>query len=236
LLDDQFEYTGRELEVMSFAQNYYQWIIDEFQPFIGENVAEVGAGTGNFSKLILKNNVKNLVVCEPSKNMYPLLCKRLDGEQRTQTFQSYFKEFAGKFQHQFDTIFYINVLEHIKEEYQELAFARATLKNDGYICIFVPALTWLYSNFDASIGHFRRYNKSQLMKLMNDTGFEVVRLLYLDFVGIIPWYILFVLLRKEPHGKLVSQYDKIVVPIMRTIGSLFNIPIGKNLLLVGRKA
>ena len=37
-------YPGKELESMSFAVNYHQWIVDELEPFIGNAVVEVGAG------------------------------------------------------------------------------------------------------------------------------------------------------------------------------------------------
>lgn len=235
MFDDQFEYTGRDLEAMSFAQNYYKWIIDEFQPFIGENISEVGAGSGNFSKLVLEKNIKTLVAYEPSKEMYPLLCKTLDGEPRATTIQAYFRKLEEQVQNQFNTVFYVNVLEHIKEEKKELSFAHTTLKKNGYICIFVPALPWLYSEFDASIGHFRRYSKNQLIKLVKDTGFEVVKSKYFDFVGVVPWYIMIVLLKKTFNGKLISHYDKIIVPIMSVIERFFYMPIGKNLILVGRK-
>ena len=43
-------YFGRELEAMAFAVNYHKWIIDESRSYLGGSVAEVGAGTGNFSK------------------------------------------------------------------------------------------------------------------------------------------------------------------------------------------
>ena len=40
-------YTGRDLKAMSMAQNYHEWILREFRPYLGRNVAEVGAGSGN---------------------------------------------------------------------------------------------------------------------------------------------------------------------------------------------
>ena len=49
------EYLGKDLEAMSFAKNYHKWIIEEFKPYFGKNSAEVGAGSGNFSELILEH-------------------------------------------------------------------------------------------------------------------------------------------------------------------------------------
>jgi hypothetical protein len=50
-------YFGKDLEAMSFANNYHRWILSEFLPYLGSSVAEVGAGTGSFSSLILEANI-----------------------------------------------------------------------------------------------------------------------------------------------------------------------------------
>ena len=36
------QYPGRELEAMSFACKYHQWILDELAPYLGKTVVEVG--------------------------------------------------------------------------------------------------------------------------------------------------------------------------------------------------
>ena len=51
----ELNYFGHDLEAMSFAQNYHGWIADEFVPYLGEEIAEVGAGSGDFTELILEH-------------------------------------------------------------------------------------------------------------------------------------------------------------------------------------
>ena len=92
---------------------------------------------------------------------------------------------------------YVNVLEHIENDKQELFYINQSLKTGGYVCIFVPALAWLYSDFDASIGHYRRYYKKQLIDLVEKAGFEIVKISYFDIMGIIPWFIFLRFLRKN---------------------------------------
>jgi len=62
---NQTQYFGRDLEAMSFARNYHQWILDEFRPFLGSHLLEVGAGTGDFSQLLLQTQPTSLTVIEP---------------------------------------------------------------------------------------------------------------------------------------------------------------------------
>jgi SAM-dependent methyltransferase len=230
------KYFGRDLEAMSFAANYHKWIFEEFKPYLGDNVAEVGAGTGNFSKLIISAYIKHLVAIEPSANMYPVLDDLFRDNNQVKTVNHFFSDIYHNYENNFDSILYVNVLEHIENDQKELSYVYKTLGEKGHILIFVPALSWLYSDLDKKLGHCRRYHKQELTKIVQAAGFNIIKIKYFDIVGIIPWYIAFVLLKKSISGCNVALYDKLVVPIMRKIESVINPPIGKNLLLVGRKA
>ena len=70
---EQIQYEGKDLESMSFAQNYHRWIVSIFRKYLGKRVAEVGAGSGNFSSLLASENIQELVAIEPSQEMFPLL-------------------------------------------------------------------------------------------------------------------------------------------------------------------
>jgi 16S rRNA A1518/A1519 N6-dimethyltransferase RsmA/KsgA/DIM1 with predicted DNA glycosylase/AP lyase activity len=83
------EYFGRDLEAMSFAANYHRWIIEEFRPFLGASVAEVGAGTANFTQMLLDHTEK-LDCFEPSESMFPKLVETVGNNSKVNTHQSYF--------------------------------------------------------------------------------------------------------------------------------------------------
>ncbi len=227
------QYPGKELEAMSFALTYHKWILKEFEPFLGKTIAEVGAGNGSVSKLLLEKSINSLFAFEPSQNIYPLLEKELRHEKRATVINDFFSPKYA--QYSFDSIIYINVLEHIEDDKTELTNVLQTLKPNGHLLLFVPALEWLYSNLDSQIGHFRRYKKRELTKLVSEVGFNIVKARYFDMAGIIPWYINFVLLKNYINVGNVSLYDKLVVPIMKLIENTVAPPIGKNILLIGRK-
>ena len=142
---------------------------------------------------------------------------------------------SDNFKNYFDSILYINVLEHIQDDRKEITTVYNCLKQNGYACIFVPALPCLYSNFDKKIGHYRRYKKIQLESLFTQDMFEIVKLHYVDFIGIIPWYIFFVLLKKDLDSNSTHLYDTLVVPLIANFEKLIRVPIGKNLILIARK-
>ena len=229
------QYFGKDLEAMSFAHNYHRWIVSEFRPYLGRTVAEIGAGMGNLSQLLLETGIDKLCAFEPSANMYPLLEEKFRDTERIVTFNGYFEETGRQYRDFFDSVVYVNVLEHIEDDRNALLFARTTLRNDGYLLIFVPALSWLFSDFDRAVGHFRRYHKRPLSDLVKTAGFRVEALKYFDIGGIIPWYVAFVLLKRGLTKGNASLYDRWVVPPMRIAERLVTPPIGKNLLLVARK-
>ena len=232
---EELTYFGRDLEAMSFARNYHRWIAEEFAPYLGARVAEVGAGTGNFSELLLSQGpIAHLMSFEPSSNMYPLLQRRMAGSPRVQTVNDFFGSRAAGLQAAFDSVCYVNVLEHIEADRDELALVRGTLKSGGHLLVFVPALPFLYSGLDRQLGHFRRYRKGELVQLVEGAGFQLRQVKYFDLAGVLPWYVAFVLLKRPLTGGSVSMYDRFVLPLTRRIEQAVAPPIGKNLLLIAR--
>ena len=229
------QYEGRDLEAMFAAPGYCSWILSQFESYLGNTVAEIGAGSGNFSSQLITKVKGRLVAIEPSAQMFSLLERRFSGDSRVICEPHFFADVAGKYRGTFDSIVYANVLEHVKDDLRELMDAHAGLKPGGYLCVFVPALPFLFSEFDASVGHHRRYTKEQLAALMHEANFEVVKLRYFDIAGILPWFFFMKVLHWTLTPGRAGLYDRIVVPIVRWIESLIPPPIGKNLVIVGQK-
>lgn len=227
------QYFGKDLEAMSFARNYHEWVLAELSPYLGRTVAEVGAGVGSFSAMLLDTDIVSLHAFEPSQNMYPALADALASDPRAKAVNGFFEPAtAGQ---RFDSVLYVNVLEHIEDDAAELANAREALNPGGHLLIFVPALSWLYSDLDRQVGHFRRYERKALRALVEQAGFSVVTESYFDIAGVLPWYVNFVLLKNTIGGASVSLYDRLVVPVMRRVERMIRPPIGKNVVLVARR-
>ena len=226
-------YPGKELEAMSAADHYRRWIVDTFAGHLGKHVAEVGAGIGSISRILLEQPIERLAAFEPSDNMFPVLAQALAGEGRARAIHGVFD--AGQAQQDYDSVLYVNVLEHVEHEREELAAAFAALRRGGHLLVFVPALAWLYSDFDREVGHYRRYSKDGLERVVQHAGFEVVECRWFDVAGIVPWYVNFTLLGRSMGPGTVSLYDRMVVPAMRAIERVAPPPVGKNLALVARR-
>lgn len=71
----------------------------------------------------------------------------------------------------------LDVLEHLQEPVEALAYAAETLEQEGKIIITVPAWPALYGDWDRRLGHFRRYSSSLLQQHIRGAG---LRLLWIN--------------------------------------------------------
>lgn len=236
-------YSTSDLEDLKGLTNYHSWIYQEIQPFLGLRLAEVGSGLGTFSKVLIDKHLAScsasIAVYEPAQNLFPHLKDFLDGQypdlikSKKVIFSN--SEFSSRPQ-EYDTIILINVLEHIKNDTAFLQEARESLIKSGRLILFVPALTWLYSEFDREVGHCRRYTRETLSQLMKQEGFEIIKSIYMDFLGILPWYIVNVIGKsKSINPKLAKIYDTVGIPLTKTMEKLLPPKIGKNILIIGQK-
>ncbi|HLA95689.1 MAG TPA: methyltransferase domain-containing protein [Pyrinomonadaceae bacterium] len=222
---------------MDFAVAYHRWILDLVRPWLGNDLVEVGAGTGSFSEMLLQEKPDSLTLVEPSEMFEQLNAKfgERPSATRIKLYQNKFDGVSEKIRDAGppDTIIYINVLEHIEDDRTELAHIHRTLAPSGSIILFVPALQVLLSDFDKHIGHFRRYGKSELQGKLKAAGFRLVMLRWFDIVGILPWLIKYRILGStQMQSGAVQLYDRVVVPVMRPFESLIHPPVGKNLIAV----
>ncbi len=93
----------------------------------------------------------------------------------------------------FDTVILADVLEHVDKDEKALNESLRVLKKGGRLIITVPAHKILYSDYDKSIGHKRRYNMADLFSLLSKSKIiiTIIKLSYWNFFAYIPIRILF---------------------------------------------
>jgi SAM-dependent methyltransferase len=77
----------------------------------------------------------------------------------------------------FDYLLAFEVLEHIQDDAMALHEWTHYLKPGGRILISVPAHARKYGKSDELVGHVRRYERAQMMSLLNSAGYENIELL-----------------------------------------------------------
>ena len=231
-LSPEKNYVGNELDLFAHALNWKDYWSKKIKPFIGENILEVGAGIGTNTRFFLNTNpqIRTWTCLEPDQLLADQIEKNIDVEKRTKV--EVFSKTMGGFEscEKFDTVIYIDVLEHIKNDKKEIEHVKRFLKLEGHLIILVPAHNFLFSEFDKSIGHYRRYNKKMIRKVI-DKNLKEEKLMYLDAVGMTTSMANKALLKQTyPTLNQIKFWDKVIVGASKWIDPLLGHHMGKSLL------
>ncbi|MHB8413057.1 MAG: class I SAM-dependent methyltransferase [Candidatus Acidiferrales bacterium] len=235
VVNDDFVYSGTELDAMAEARNYCRWILSFFSPYLGETVVEIGAGTGTFSQLLLNSaRTAELVLFEAAGNLFPSLRKRFAGDPRVHVYFGSFE--PSVLREPVDSIVLVNVLEHILDDVALLSQIQRSLRPGGSLLLFVPALEWNYGSLDKAFEHHRRYTKATLRKKLQDANFRIERMRYANLPGVAAWFFAGkVLRRKALTPSDVRFYDRWIVPWCSRLEMALEPPIGQSLMVVALK-
>ena len=229
-------YIGDELEIFSHAHNWKRYFKREIEPYLGNSVLEVGAGIGTTTKILCDGAQKQWICLEPD----PQLIKEIDRQIKDGQLPACCTSRIGVTQdltpnNKFDTILYIDVLEHIENDLAELHTAAKLLKDGGHLIVLSPAYNFLYSPFDHSIGHFRRYDK-EMMKFLTPNNCRVFKIFYLDAVGLFISLANKLLLRQSlPTQKQIIIWDKTIIPVSRLLDRLLLFKAGRSIVAIWKK-
>lgn len=229
---NDFEYSGSELSLFEHANNWKSYWSNQISPYIGKSILEVGAGIGATAKTLHSKKYKTWVCLEPDEK----LCDEIKRKIKSGTLPSLDVRCGTTknldLHEKFDTILYVDVLEHIKNDQSELVIASKHLAAGGKIIIISPAHNFLYSEFDAKIGHYRRYNKKMLRAIIQN-GMRIREIRYLDSIGMLASLANKLILKSaNPSHKQIQFWDRFLVTASRLVDPLIRYRLGKSILCV----
>lgn len=80
----------------------------------------------------------------------------------------------------------LDVLEHLDDERAALLEMIRLLKKGGLLVVTVPALRWLWSDWDVALHHRRRYHRADLRRVVCQPGVELLRCAYINVAALLP--------------------------------------------------
>ena len=127
-------------------------------------------------------------------------------------------------------ITYIDVLEHIQDDSEELRRSASLLREGGAVIVLAPAYAWLVSPFDKAVGHFRRYVAATPANL------RPARVFYLDSIGLLLSLANRLFLRQSiPSRWQILFWDRILIPLSRVMDRVIRFRAGRSIVAIWRK-
>ena len=231
------DYVGDELSLFEEAHNWKAYLRKKLTPFIRGDVAEVGAGKGSTTLALHGGTeVRSWLCIEPDAKLYDELKALIPCHATTHPttlMHGTLRDLPNL--PTFNTIIYIDVLEHIEDDAGELIAAFERLEIGGRLVVLCPAFQAMYSPFDKAIGHFRRYTLRTL-RAVAPKELLVRRAYYLDSAGLLASLANKMFLRQSlPTAGQVQMWDRVIVPISRITDNLFKYFFGKSVLVIWEK-
>ncbi len=229
-------YVGKELDLFSNAINWKNYWRKKINPYLGSNILDVGSGIGSNLELLWTNSSR-WVCLEPDHKFL----SRIENIRNKINANDSVNIVGGDLnslrvpRESFDTIIYIDVLEHILEDKKELLRATFYLKPSGHLIVLSPAFQFLYSPFDKAVGHYRRYTKKSL-KSITPYNCRVIKSNYLDSVGCLASLMnKLILHQSNPSFSQINFWDKKIIPLSYFFDKLFLNSFGRSLYCIWKK-
>jgi 2-polyprenyl-3-methyl-5-hydroxy-6-metoxy-1,4-benzoquinol methylase len=225
-------YSGWELNFFDKSKNFRNYQFSLIKKYLKNKILEIGPGNGTMVDQYISKYFSDISVSEIDKKLNKTLVKKFKNKKNVKIYKKKINEFKKKF----NSIIYSDVIEHIEDDKKEIKSAFKRLNKNGHLIIMVPAFQFLYSEYDKSIGHYRRYKKSFFVNFAKKNKIKLVKILYFDSIGFA-----FLLL-----GKLINTKNKksvglgafiwnLLVPFSRVIDKVIAHSVGKSVLCVYRK-
>ena len=236
---EELDQVGEQtLDVIAEADRFNHWMYKTISPYCRGSILEVGSGIGNISRSFLEkgdsitlSDIRENYCTRLRKNFahYPNLNGVVNMDLIDPHFEKTFEAHMGKY----DTVFSLNVLEHIKDDGLALRNAKKLLQPKGRLIILVPAYQALYNQFDRGLGHYRRYTKRSLCKVFTESGLEVISTRYFNFIGIFGWFISGKIQKNDtiPQGQM-RLYNRLV-PLFQLLDRVILRSAGLSVIAVG---
>jgi SAM-dependent methyltransferase len=212
-----------------------RWLYDEISPYLGQRVLEVGCGLGNLARLLADREL--YIGTDVSENSVTHVRELYRSQPQVRAFVADVTgpEFGRLARFGLDTVVSLNVFEHVGDDLLALRNACQVLQPGGTVILVVPAHQRLYGTMDRAIGHYRRYDKRTMELKLAGAGLTPVLQKYINALGALGWFLNGRILRQQvpPSGQLRS-FNRLV-PFLRRVEGMVDMPFGISLLAVARK-
>lgn len=233
--------TGKQtLEIISRADHFNLWMFETIRPFLNGEILEIGSGIGNISKHVIQSgfsitlsdyNVQYLEHLKSNFSQFPNVKDILSIDLQHPDFATFYYALKEKF----DTVFLLNVIEHLEADLAAVINCKYMMKPGGNLVILAPAYPFLLSNFDKELGHYRRYTLHSLNMLFTRANMTVLKHRHFNLAGIAGWLLFSKILGQKAIGRNEMRSFNSLVPLFRVMDKICFNKFGLSVITIGIK-
>lgn len=171
--DIHWYYQTKKIPLFRYMEKLYKL---ERQKF---NIIDLGAGSGFFSQELYKNYsqfINNICLVDIGYSDKEIILSRYTPSEKM-------KEIPSNISH--SLVIMMDVLEHVENGLDLLIKIKKASSGKNYFFITVPAFQNLWSSHDVYLGHHRRYEVTDLQRLLTSANFNITDIYYI-YGGIYP--------------------------------------------------
>jgi SAM-dependent methyltransferase len=220
------------LESLGTSPSVSRWMLENFETYLGNSVFEAGCGSGNLTEHLLDR--KSLTLVDIDETHVRSISKRFGHLENLsisvgdlESLETY-SGVSGV-----DSILCVNVLEHLDKPEAALAGFHRILRSDGHALVLVPAHDWLFSEADVALQHRKRYTRTELIELLEASGFDVVACYEFNRLGVLGWWTNKVIGKTE-ITKWQARSFALLLPIAKLVERIRILP-GLSVVAIARR-
>ncbi len=232
----EYTYEGKELSIFANAGKWKAYWLDFISNYLKGHLLEVGAGIGGNTSMFARLHLHGITCLEPDSKLAEGLRKKLHADGLAEKCRVIIGNTGTMTDEKvYDTVVYIDVMEHIENDTEEMHRAACLLNSGGHLIVLSPAHNILYSPFDKAVGHFRRYNREMLAAIVPEE-LQPVRIAYLDSFGLLASGANRLLLKHSmPDLKQIQIWDRFLIPLSVLFDPLLRYRLGKTIIGIWRR-
>ena len=221
------------IKIMAKETKKHEWLYLKMKRYLGNRILEIGSGIGGLAKFFID---RDKIICTDINQKALVYLKERFRKWSNVVIKEYNLESDPNhfLNEQIDTIICTNVLEHISDDVKALSNLYKILIRHGKLILLVPAMSKIYGSLDKNLGHYRRYDKKEIIKKMEKVGFEIVHSEHINALAAIGWYLNSRILRRRTVSSSNAVAFNLSIALLK-IERYLKLSWGISLLVIGRK-
>ncbi len=220
----QDRYGRKMLARLHRAHRFNAWLAETIQPYVGQNVLEIGAGGGRVTVKLIPRKTYFATDVNP---LHIELMRHLKEDKPYLSVDYLDLNDIGSFAADhppFDTIICLDVIEHLDDDGLAMQNMTELLEAGGRAIVLVPHMPSFYGTLDRVLGHRRRYSKDSLRRLAESAGLKAEKILLFNRASSIPWWVNAKLLRRKSFGFLQIFMLNLLTPLLKRVDRYLPLP------------